>query len=112
MAEVAPFQAITYDESIAGPLKQCVAPPYDVISPAEQAALYSASPNNYVRVIVNRSEPGDDANSPYQRAAGILDEWLSSGVLHEDGSEAFYHYRQEFTNPADGKRYSRTGVFV
>lgn len=112
MAEVAPFRAITYNSEKAGALESCVAPPYDVISPTEQDALYAAGPNNYVRVILNRTEPGDDANAPYRRAASFLDEWLASGVLQEDPSEGFYLYRQEFTNPADGHRYSRTGVFV
>ncbi len=32
MAVVKPFRALRYDEALAGPLENLVAPPYDVIS--------------------------------------------------------------------------------
>jgi uncharacterized protein (DUF1015 family) len=55
-------------------------------------------------------EPGDDAEAPYKRAAKFLQDWLEAGVLVEDTESSLYVYRQEFTNPADGNRYSRTGL--
>src|SRR2546421_7353318 len=104
MAEIAPFRALSYDAGKIGSLDRVVSPPYDVISPEEQESLYSANPYNYVRVILNRGP-----NDPYQLAAAMLSEWLDSGVLAEDNSPALYLYRQEFTSPGDGRRYSRTG---
>jgi len=111
MAEIVPFRGIFYNTEKVK-LEKVVAPPYDVIAPEEQEALYAASPYNCVRLILNRPEPGDDeTNNPYTRAAGFLREWLASGVLREDDAPALYVYRQEFTNPADGARYARTGLF-
>ncbi len=36
MATIRPFRALRYDEAVAGPLADLVAPPYDVISPEER----------------------------------------------------------------------------
>src|SRR5438874_7108880 len=111
MAEIQPFAGILYDPSLAGSLEQVVCPPYDVISPEEQEALYQRDPHNFVRIILNRSKSGDDELSTYRRAGQFLSDWLDSGILREDREPALYEYRQEFTNPADSRRYTRTGFF-
>ncbi len=111
MAEIQPFPGILYDPDSAGPLHRVVCPPYDVLSPAEQESLYQRNPHNFVRIILNQAESGDDDQAPYRRAAECLTDWLDSGILREDEAPALYEYRQEFTNPGDGKRYSRTGIF-
>ncbi len=111
MAQIAPFRGILYDPNKVDSLASVVAPPYDVIYPEQQDNLYSASPFNYVRVILNRGEPGDDETAPYYRAAATLNEWIEQGILKEDEQDSLYLYRQEFTNPADGNRCSRTGLF-
>ena len=49
MADVRPFRALRYDPARIDPALT-IAPPYDVISPREQAALYERSPHNVVRV--------------------------------------------------------------
>ncbi|MHC4498388.1 MAG: DUF1015 family protein, partial [Planctomycetota bacterium] len=38
--EVKPFKAFRYDETVVGNVGDCTAPPYDVISPAQQEELY------------------------------------------------------------------------
>ena len=43
MAVVTPFHALRYDPARVD-LEAVIAPPYDVISPAQQAALYERSP--------------------------------------------------------------------
>lgn len=112
MAEILPFRGLFYDTAKVE-LAKAVAPPYDVIAPEEQAALYAASPFNVVRIILNRAEPedGEGTKNAYARAAGFLHDWLASGILREDDSPALYLYRQEFTHPADGTRRARTGLF-
>src|SRR5712691_9613284 len=60
MPEVRPFVGLLYDPATAGPLGMLVAPPYDVISPAEQERFYRASPYNVIRLILGRRESGDD----------------------------------------------------
>ena len=111
MAEIQPFPGILFDPARAGSLDRIVCPPYDVLSPADQESLYQRDPHNFVRIILNRAEAGDDDQAPYRRAAECLTDWLDSGILREDDAPALYEYRQEFTNPGDGKRYSRSGIF-
>src|SRR2546421_576386 len=98
MAEIGPFTAVTYDSDRAGPLASLVAPPYDVISPSEQDALYDTSPNNIIRLILNRESP----ETRYESAAHFLHDSLDSGILRQDESPCLYEYRQSFANPADG----------
>jgi uncharacterized protein (DUF1015 family) len=80
-----------------------VAPPYDVISPAEQAALYDRSPYNAVRLILPREADRAAAS------ARALREWLEAGVLVADREPALYVYSQRFALP-DGRTRVRDGV--
>jgi uncharacterized protein (DUF1015 family) len=80
-----------------------VAPPYDVISPAQQAALYDRSPWNVVRLILPREPERADA------AAATLRDWMASGVLARDADPALYFYSQEYVL-SDGSRRERDGV--
>jgi uncharacterized protein (DUF1015 family) len=111
MAEIVPFSAVLYNAERAGALEYLVAPPYDVISPEEQLALYAVSPYNCVRIILNRQEADDTPqHNPYTRAAEFLHQWLKEGVLRE-AEPALYVYQQEFTHPTHGQRCVRTGFF-
>ena len=59
MADIRAFRAYRYDLGRVGSLADVVAPPYDVIDPALQEALYARSPYNVVRLILNKEAPGD-----------------------------------------------------
>ena len=72
MADVRPFRAERYDESQAGPLETLVAPPYDVISPAEREEYLVRSPYNVVHLTL----PDDEAE-----AGRRWREWLADGTL-------------------------------
>jgi uncharacterized protein (DUF1015 family) len=110
MADVRPFRALRYDAARIDPA-QTIAPPYDVISPQQQAALYGRSPHNVVRVEYGETRDSDTAaDNRYTRAAADLRGWLADGVLMRDGQAALYAYRQEFT--WGGKAYSRSAVFA
>ncbi|MCC6730542.1 MAG: DUF1015 domain-containing protein [Chthonomonadales bacterium] len=111
MADISAFRGIHFPSERAGGLALVVAPPYDVISPDEQVRLYAADPHNVVRVILNRSEPGDGAEAPYARAAAHLRAWLGAGILRQDEAPALYIYRQGFVDRADGRTRARTGFF-
>jgi uncharacterized protein (DUF1015 family) len=103
MAVVSPFRALRYDAAYVGDLGAVVAPPYDVISSAQQDALYARSRWNVVRLILPR-EPGRAA-----AAATTLRAWIESGVLALDPEPALYFYSQEFSL-SDGSRHRRDGV--
>jgi len=74
-----------------------IAPPYDIISPAEQRALHARSPHNIVRLEYGEAHADDsEQNNRYTRAAATLAQWQASGVLVQDDGPAFYVYDQEF----------------
>jgi len=85
MVAVAPFRALRYDVDVVGDFDRVVAPPYDVISPDDQARLYDASPYNVVRLILNREQPGDTPQeNRYTRARREYDAWGAAGALRRD----------------------------
>ncbi|MGZ6124330.1 MAG: DUF1015 domain-containing protein [Myxococcales bacterium] len=101
--EIAPLRGVLYDGAKAGPLDRLLAPPYDVISPADRESLEALSPHNVVRLILPKGE-GDER---YPNAARLYREWLGNGVLRRDERPALYRYQQAFT--AEGRSYTRTG---
>ena len=93
MADVRAFRAYRYDLGRVGALSDVIAPPYDVIDPALQQALYDRSPYNVIRLILNKEEPGDgDANNRYTRAAATLRDWLRDDVLRQGSARGLYVY--------------------
>ena len=110
MADVRPFRGLRYDPARIDPAL-VIAPPYDVISPRRQAALYDASLHNVVRVEYGEQRPGDTpADNRYTRAARDLAAWRDAGVLLREARPALYAYRQEFG--WEGTRYARHAVFA
>ncbi|MGC8668198.1 MAG: DUF1015 domain-containing protein [Chthonomonadales bacterium] len=106
MAQIFPFTAVTYHAQ-AGDPGTLICPPYDVISPEQQDALYAASPWNYVRIVLNAA-PGSER---YSQAAAALTKWLDAGILVEEKRPALYLYRQSFVHPITGRRVQRRGFF-
>jgi uncharacterized protein (DUF1015 family) len=100
VAVVKPIRAVRYDESVAGPLEQLVAPPYDVIDEAEREELLARSPFNVVHLTL----PEDEAD-----AARLWREWLSDGVLVRDQEPSFWALEQQYVGP-DGVERTRRGL--
>ena len=105
MAVVRAVRALRYDTARVGDLSRVIAPPYDVITPDEQAALYDASPYNVIRLILPREAARAEA------ASQTLREWMASGVLVREPNPAVYLYAQTFTLP-DGSTRTREGVIL
>ena len=98
MANIAPFAGIHYRPD--APLSDLIAPPYDVLSPAQQDALYAKNPHNIVRLILNKEQAGDnETENRYTRAAAFLRDSLQSGVFVQDKMPALYEYVQRFEHP-------------
>ena len=100
MARFRPLRGIRYSPSRVGALDNVVAPPYDVITPAQRDAFYEASPFNCTRLILNK-DGHDEAARQYRT-------WVDEGVLVRDNAPAFYLYSQDFD--AAGRRCRRIGV--
>lgn len=103
--EVLPLRALHYDASRVGQIGDCLAPPYDVISPAMQEAYHARHPYNVVRLTLGRQHAGDTtADNRYTRAAATLDDWQARGVLRAAAQPAFWVYEQSFEAPGAGSR--------
>src|SRR5436309_6980045 len=97
MAEVQAFRGFRYDLARVGALSDVVAPPYDVIDPALQQALYDRSPYNVIRLILNKESAADtEADNRYTRAANTLRDWQRDDVLIQDSARSLYVYHQDF----------------
>src|SRR4051794_35510896 len=108
MADIRAFRAYRYDLGRVGSLGDVIAPPYDVIDPALQQALYDRSPHNVIRLILNKESPADsEHDNRYTRSARCLKEWLADDVLVQDSARGLYVYHQDFE--VEGKRYTRRG---
>ncbi|MCH8119960.1 MAG: DUF1015 domain-containing protein [Planctomycetes bacterium] len=95
--QIRPFKAFRFDEAVAGDVGNCIAPPYDVISPAQQEQLYKKSKHNIVRITKGKTTASDNGdNNQYTRAADYLNDWIKQGVLKQDTAETIYAYVQDF----------------
>ena len=112
MPELQAFRGIRYNLGRVGSLSDVVTPPYDVIGPELQEHFYQKHPNSFIRIDLNRIEPGDDdeANNRYTRAARFYKQWREEGVLTAEADPAIYVYHQEFTYA--GTTYVRRGFMA
>jgi uncharacterized protein (DUF1015 family) len=110
VARVRPFQGVLYDPQRVD-LSQVVAPPYDVISPADQLRYYEQDPHNVVRLIAGDVRSSDTPeDNKYTRAADFFRQWLAEGVLQREAGPCLYLYRHQFTDPISGEARSRLGI--
>lgn len=101
MPRFEPFRALRY---AAEDLTSLLAPPYDVLNPADVEALHRRSPHNIARVDV----PTGGAEG-YRQAAQTLRTWTKDGVLVRDRTASFTIYRLRFTD-ATGQARDIAGV--
>jgi uncharacterized protein (DUF1015 family) len=105
MAEIRPFRGLRYDPSRVNP-DDVIAPPYDVVGEAAEAALLARSPANAAHVEL---APGP-AEGRFERAAETFAAWRRDGVLVRDDQPAYYLYEQEAT--IEGERVHRRCFFA
>ena len=110
MARLRPFQGVLYDPQRVN-LSRVVAPPYDVITPADQKRYYEQDPHNVVRLIAGEVRASDTPqDNKYTRAAAFFREWLADGILRREASPRLYAYRHQFVDPTSGESRSRLGI--
>lgn len=96
MADVTPYRFVRY----VHPSPAQVAPPYDVIGPAERDVLRDRDPHNVVHLTLDDSE--DVAGTRFR-------EWLREGILVRDADPAAWVVAQDYVGP-DGIARTRRGV--
>ena len=99
MATIRPFRALRYDQAVAGPLADLVAPPYDVITPEQRADYLARSPHNIVHLTLPDSE---------DQAAADLAAWRADGTLPLDDEPSYWWLAQDYVGP-DGVERTREG---
>lgn len=104
MPKTAPFPAIRYASQ--ADLNAVIAPPYDVLSADDVAALAARDPHNIVHIDVpTRTTEG------YDQAAQTLRDWLAQGVLVGDDTASLTIYRMQFRD-ATGSERTISGVLT
>ena len=95
MPRVLPFAGLRY-AAPSHELASLLSPPYDVISPEDQARLQALSPHNasYVEL---PSDAGGPPGGRYRLAAERLAAWRRAGVLQPDPRPAYYLAETEFS---------------
>ncbi len=102
MVRIAPFRGVFYNPKKIRDLAKVIAPPYDVISQAEQERLYKKSPYNFVRLDLSQEA------EPYQAVAQMLADWQAQGIFERDEQPAIYFLTQRF-KLKDGEEKIRRG---
>jgi len=105
MADIEPLRALHYNLEKTGGLQDVVAPPYDVIDPAQRSMLEGRSPYNVVRIDLPVGE------NPYASAARQLAEWRAEHVIVQDPEPALWILEQDYTGP-DGQHRTRRGFLA
>jgi uncharacterized protein (DUF1015 family) len=110
MAKIRPYRGVRYVETKPQTLKKMVAPPYDVISPAQKKELLKAHSENVIRLIIGN--PSHETHHPkdYAAAKKSFQAWQKKRILIREESPAIYIYRQSFK--LDGRAYHRTGFIA
>ena len=103
-ARIEPLRGLLYDQPTVHDLARVLAPPYDVISEAQQRDLYERSPYNVVRL-----ELGREADR-YATAQATLREWVDRGILRRAERPSFFLFTQRFQ--VEGRNLVRTGFVV
>jgi uncharacterized protein (DUF1015 family) len=89
MAEILPFRAWRYNRELSRNIEELTSPLFDVVSERQRKALYQ---NPYNSIHLSVPVPPEPAN----RAAALLQQWKSRGVIVQDKLPGIYVYYQYF----------------
>ena len=111
MAAITPFRGILYNPDTIDSSADVTTPPYDVISPAEQAAYYNRHPHNVIRLILGQARATDTtSDNPHTRSADYYAKWRRDGVLIQEKQPALYLKAISF--PHEGATITRYGLIA
>lgn len=109
MAELVPWRALYYNQAKIPNLTAVVTPPYDVISPEQQAGFYDRHLYNVIRLILPRPQRNNpDPDSRYLQAAEDFSTWRQQQVLIRDTAPALFYWETEYT--LEGQTHIRRAV--
>ena len=100
-----PFRGLRYQPELA-PLAQVIAPPYDVITPAERVHLATRNQANAVLVELPEADL-QGGRDRYAVATDLFYRWQNEGILAADAEPSLYPYRMTDTSGARHDRRHR-----
>ncbi|MDP3143713.1 MAG: DUF1015 domain-containing protein [Candidatus Omnitrophota bacterium] len=105
MTQIKAFPATVYNQEKIKNIEKVFCPPYDIVSTDEQEYYYKSHPNNFIRLILNKTEPADNSvNNRYSRAKKTFEEWQKDGILNKDKQDCIYFYLQEYVIRGEKRR--------
>lgn len=102
MAEIQAFRAWRYNTELSASIDALTSPLFDVVSEKQRKALYQ---HPYNSIYLSVPQPPNAA----QKAAQLLHDWKTTGVLQQDKLPALYVYYQYFKLAGSSKEYCRKG---
>ncbi len=103
--DIRPFRGWHY----TGDVSRFIAPPYDILRPADKAALLDRCADNIVAVDLPRVPPvGVGPDALYDAAAAKLEAMKHSAALRREDEPALYAYSQTYTWA--GRTYTRRAM--
>lgn len=109
MAELVPWRALHYNQAKVANLSAVVTPPYDVISPEQQAGFYDRHLYNVIRLILPRPQRNNpDPDSRYVQAAEDFVAWRQQQVLIRDTAPALFYWETDYD--LEGQTHVRRAV--
>lgn len=102
MAEIRPFRAWRYNDSLGQNIDDLTSPLFDVVSDNYRQKLYE---NKYNSIHISVPLEGPDGELLNKR----IDNWKKEGVIVQDKTPAIYVYYQYFKTPGDHREYCRKG---
>ncbi len=106
MAVIKAFKGVRYDTDKAGRLEDLITPPYDVIDVTLSGTFSERTPYNMIHLDLPASpglQPSTDS-ARHRRAAALLEQWRSQGILLQDQAAALYPYDIEYTTVTGGRK--------
>lgn len=112
MPQIAPLCGLRYNpDRFAGEFSKLIAPPYDVLSAQDKAALLAQHDRNIVRVDLPHVPPKNAGpDELYAQAADVLQQWIEDNTLIREDRPALYVYHQEYTHA--GRAFTRKKLFA
>jgi uncharacterized protein (DUF1015 family) len=111
LPKIRAFRALRYRPEVAPDLSLVLSPPYDVISPEQQATLLARHPRNVVRLDLPETRDGEAPEERYRRAAATLAAWRSDRTLFKDPRPALYAVEQTYRVPGTDEERTQRGFF-
>lgn len=102
MAEIKPLRAWRYNPQLTQDIESITSPLFDVVSEKQRKALYK-NPFNSIHLSVPQ-EP-----NAAERAADLLEQWKTTGVIIHDRIPGIYVYYQYFKVSGSTQEFCRKG---